>query len=180
MLNNIIELADNKLLILYITKKLKNPCSNAYITEIILNNNFMNYFLLQQYLNDLVENNYLILINSKNSDEFLYKLAPRGKKILDMFQNRISKFKIDCFKNYMSSINEKSKTITVDTNYSEDKNNNFKLNINFNKDNKSILNISMFVNSKTNLDSIIKRCNENPNQTYESIISLFQGIKNDT
>ena len=70
MLNNIIELADNKLLILYIIKKLKQPCTNTYITDIILNNNFLNYFLLQQYLNDLVESNYLIILKPKN--EILY------------------------------------------------------------------------------------------------------------
>lgn len=180
MLNNIIELADNKLLILYIIKKLKHPYSNAYITDIILNNNFMNYFLLQQYLNDLVENNYLLIINSKNQEEILYKLAPRGKKILEMFQSRISQFKIDCFKNYMNSIDEKSKSITVDTSYSEDKNNSFKLNMNFNKSNKSILNITLPIYSKEQLNSIIKHCKEDPKQTYENILSSLQHKKNDT
>lgn len=180
MLNNIIELADNKLLILYIIKKLKNPYSNAYITDIILNNNFMNYFLLQQYLNELVENNYLLIINSKNHDEVLYKLAPRGKKILEMFQSRISQFKIDCFKNYMNSIHEKSKSITIDTSYSEDKNNSFKLNMNFNKNNNSILNITLPIYSKDELNSIMKYCKENPEKIYTNILSSLKNEKNDT
>lgn len=171
MLNNIIELADNKLLILYIIKKLKQPCTNTYITDIILNNNFLNYFLLQQYLNDLVESNYLIILKPKN--EILYKLAPRGKKILEMFQNRISQFKIDCFNNYMASINQKNQTINVETNYSKIKPNSFMIELKFNKSEEQLLNLNLKVNSKEQLESIIKNCKDNPTNTYNLILSLL-------
>ncbi len=178
MLNNIIELADNKLLILYIVKKLKHPCTNTYITDIVLNNNFLNYFLLQQYLNDLVESNYLLLINSK--DKTLYKLAPRGKKILEMFQNRISQFKIDCFNNYMNSLEQKKQEITAQTSYSKIKPNNFLLEISFNKNDSELLNLKLSLNSKEELDSIIKNCKNNAGITYNLILSHLLDQKNDT
>lgn len=178
MLNNIIELADNKLLILYIIKKLKNPCSNTYITDIILSNNFLNYFILQQYLNDLVESNYLITLNSQN--EILYKLAPRGKKILEMFQNRISQFKIDCFNNYMSSLNQKTENLNIEFKHSKDKLNNFILDLSFNKNNDQLLKLNLKLDSKEQLDSIIKICNDNPSNIYNSILSLLTNQKNNT
>lgn len=175
MLNNIIELADNKLLILYIVKKLKHPCTNTYITDIILSNNFLNYFLLQEYLNDLVENNYLLIINSK--DETLYKLTPSGRKILEMFQNRISQFKIDCFNNYMNSIEQKKQEVTAKINYSKVKPNNFLLQISFNKDNSELLNLNLSLTSKEEMDSIIKNCKNNPDITYNLILSSLLNQK---
>ena len=178
MLNDIIELADNKLLILYIIKKLKHPCTNAYITDIVLNNNFFNYFLLQQYLNDLVESNYLIIIDSKN--ESLYKLAPRGKKILEMFQNRISQFKIDCFNSYMNTISKKEETFEIETNYSKLKSDNYVLELKFNKNEKEVLFLKLNLDSKENIESIIKNCNDNPKNLYNLLMSSLLNKKNDT
>jgi predicted transcriptional regulator len=54
------ELAENKLLLLYIINKINIPISNAYITEIVLENNLLNYFHLQQYLSELVASEFLI------------------------------------------------------------------------------------------------------------------------
>lgn len=178
MLNDIIELADNKLLILYIIKKLKHPCTNEYITDIVLNNNFFNYFLLQQYLNDLVESNYLIIISPKN--ETLYKLAPRGKKILEMFQNRISQFKIDCFNSYMNSLNKKEETLEAEISYSKLKSEDFLLEIKFNKNKNEILFIKLTLDSKENIEDIIKNCKENPKNIYNLITSSLLNKKNDT
>lgn len=175
MLNNIIELADNKLLILYIIKKLKAPCSNTYITDIILSNNFLNYFILQQYLIELVESNYLIMLNSKT--EPLYKLAPRGKKILEMFQNRISKFKIDCFNNYLSMLEKKNQTIDVNFKDSKTSNTHF-LEISFNQNNENLLTLNLKIKNKEEVNSIIKNCSLNPAQTYNSILSILNSSKN--
>ncbi|HBM81290.1 MAG TPA: DUF4364 domain-containing protein, partial [Clostridiaceae bacterium] len=46
------ELAESKLLILYLFKKINLPISNAIVTDIVLENNLLNYFQLQQYLSE--------------------------------------------------------------------------------------------------------------------------------
>lgn len=173
MLKDIIELADNKLLILYIIKKLKHPCSNTYITDIILNNNFLNYFLLQQYLSELVENNYLVIIHVKNEE--LYKLAPRGKKILEMFQNRISQFKIDCFNTYMDSLNKKNDVISSKVTSTINS-----LEIAFSKNNQSILNLILPSQSKEMTKIITENCNNNSEKIYNLILDFLTKQKNDT
>ncbi|NRT27469.1 putative transcriptional regulator [Clostridium beijerinckii] len=53
------ELAENKLLMLYVLKSIKNPISNTQLTEIILENNFINYFTFQQYLSELEESKFV-------------------------------------------------------------------------------------------------------------------------
>ena len=53
MYENSAELAENKLLVLYVIQSLKQPISKTQLTEIILENNFINYFTLQQYISEL-------------------------------------------------------------------------------------------------------------------------------
>lgn len=173
MIKDIIELADNKLLILYIVKKLKHPCSNNHITDIILSNNFLNYFLLQQYLIELVESNYLIIINFKNKE--LYKIAPLGKKVLEMFQNRISQFKIDCFNNYMSTLDKKNQVISSKVNVRANN-----VEITFSKNNKTILNLNLPNQSKDQIQLITQNCKDNPDHIYNLILSTITKQKNDT
>ena len=68
MYENSAELAENKLLVLYVIKSLKQPISNTQLTEIILENNFINYFTLQQYISELEYSNFVKYIekNEKN------------------------------------------------------------------------------------------------------------------
>ena len=53
MYENSAELAENKLLVLYVIKSLRQPISKTQLNEIILENNFINYFTLQQYISEL-------------------------------------------------------------------------------------------------------------------------------
>ena len=59
MYENSAELAENKLLVLYVTDSLKHPITNTQLTEIILENNFINYFTLQQYISELIASDFL-------------------------------------------------------------------------------------------------------------------------
>ena len=59
MFENSAELAENKLLVLYVINNLKYPITNAQLTEIILENNFINYFTLQQYISELITSKFL-------------------------------------------------------------------------------------------------------------------------
>ena len=81
------QLAENKLILLYIIESIGMPVSNLTITKLILENKFMNYFLLQQHLNELCESNFLSseLIDGKT----FYTITPNGKQTLGYFQSLI-------------------------------------------------------------------------------------------
>ncbi|MGE5613342.1 MAG: DUF4364 family protein [Bacillota bacterium] len=49
------EIVKNKLIIMYLLKKLDMPVSNAHITRLVLENRLMNYFMFQQCFNELCE-----------------------------------------------------------------------------------------------------------------------------
>jgi predicted transcriptional regulator len=109
-----IELAENKLLLLYIFNKLKNPVSNSYVTEIILGSNLLNYFHLQQYLGELVDSG--LLEYSKHEKRQMYSLSKKGKSVLDYFENRISSSKktiVDDFLANRKELDDKCTDITA-------------------------------------------------------------------
>lgn len=109
MFNDILELAENKLLLLYIFFKINIPISNSQITQIVLENNLINYFSLQQFLSELVESG---LINDIKKDrQHMLSITIKGKDALEFFSSRIPEKKrelIDGYikKNFQSIKNE--------------------------------------------------------------------------
>ena len=81
------ELAQNKLLLLYIIDKAEKPLTNEEITEFMLENNYMNYFLIQQYLSELTSSKFIEYVHE--DDKKIYKMLNKGKITLYYFQDRI-------------------------------------------------------------------------------------------
>ncbi|AST58657.1 DUF4364 family protein [Thermoanaerobacterium thermosaccharolyticum] len=77
------ELAENKLIILYILNRIDMPITGEQINRIISDNNLMNYFYLQQYLNELEESNFIKLKENK------YVLSEFGLNALKLFFKHI-------------------------------------------------------------------------------------------
>ncbi len=79
------EKAENKVLLLYFIKEIKIPVSNMQLTRVMPENRFMNYFLLQQGLHELISDR---LINSETRDNIdYYTISEQGEKMLEMFES---------------------------------------------------------------------------------------------
>ncbi len=90
------ELAENKLILLYIINNMEAPVSNLLITKVILENKLMNYIFLQQYLDELCEGKFLE--KTDQDDKKSYRISAAGKQGLDYFISLIPagiKFRID-------------------------------------------------------------------------------------
>ena len=83
MFENTAELAENKLLLLYILKSLKRPISNTQLTEIVLQNNLINYFTLQQYISELESSGFIQY--EKVDEKMLLLLSKKGENVLSFF-----------------------------------------------------------------------------------------------
>lgn len=92
------DLAESKLLLIYVFSKVNEPLSNLEITEIILKNNLMNYFSLQNYINDLIEAGLLKNISDDEKKKII--VTVEGLHVLSLFHMRIQtskKEKIDAY-----------------------------------------------------------------------------------
>ena len=81
------EIVENKLILLYLIEKINVPVSNLQITKLILENKYMNYFLLQQFLNELHESKFLETVPADGKS--LYKITPAGRQSLEYFPGLI-------------------------------------------------------------------------------------------
>lgn len=81
------ELAENKLILLYIIINLEAPVTNLLITKIILENKIMNYIFLQQYLDELCDGKFTDKLEVDG--KLCYKITPAGKQSLDFFLSLI-------------------------------------------------------------------------------------------
>lgn len=124
MYENSAELAENKLLVLYVMESLKSPITNTQLTEIILENNFINYFTLQQYISELVSSEFLRydMVNDKN----LIYITEKGSNVLSFFSDRISTMKKKIIDDYLlSMIDSIKKELTIHSDYTLGKDNAF-------------------------------------------------------
>ena len=170
MYENSIELAENKLLVLYVIKSLKQPISNSQLTEIILENNFINYFTLQQYISELESSKFVEYIE-KNQKK-LITITSRGENVLSIFNDRITPLKRDIINNYISSaIDNIKRELTISSDYTIEKNNYYVVNLKALEDESLLMDLKISVPSKKQATSLCTKWKENPSELYTKIIS---------
>ena len=151
MYENSAELAENKLLVLYVIKSLKQPISNTQLTEIILENNFINYFTLQQYISELEYSNFVKYIE-KNE-----------KKLISITDNYIS-----------ATIENIKKELTIYSDYTIDNNDSYIVNLRAFEDESLLIDLKVSVPSKKQANALCSKWKDDPSTIYTKIIqSLF-------
>lgn len=83
------QLAEKKLLLLYILEKFEMPMAPSQLTDFVLENDLMNYFMLQQFLSELQESEFVVTTEAEDQDFFV--ITDKGKNTLQYFINRLSR-----------------------------------------------------------------------------------------
>lgn len=116
MFEDSLELAENKLILIYIINKINCPLTKNQLTQIILENNLMNYFVLQQYICELISSG--IIKYSENKTDHSLLLTDKGVKVLTLFKNRIHSDKLKSLDEYLNkNYDNIRKRITVTADY---------------------------------------------------------------
>ncbi len=79
--------AVNKLIVLHILDKIEMPLTNTQITNIVLENNIINYFALQESLAELTQSDLVKL--EETEQKVTFQPSEIGLKTINMFQNKI-------------------------------------------------------------------------------------------
>ena len=114
-------LAENKVLILYILNNVKEALTNNNLYKIVLAVIDMNYFYFQQFLLDLIDNDYIM--HYQNEDITLYQITDKGKQTLELTEDilpGIIKLQVDMnLKGAMEEVSDESSIIAEYTPKSE-------------------------------------------------------------
>ncbi|HOO11951.1 MAG TPA: DUF4364 family protein [Bacillota bacterium] len=81
------ELAENKLLLLYILSEAGIPLSKNQVTQVVLENSLMNYFSMQQFLAELVQKGLVVCY--EDMGRHFYRIQRHGDEVLGLFLIRI-------------------------------------------------------------------------------------------
>jgi len=173
MADTISQLAENKLIILYLVEKMGIPLSNSEICQFSLEKNYMDYFSVQQYLAELVEVNWLDKHRDNNNTR--YTLTDEGEEIINYFIQHIS----EQAKNEISIyVQENSKRIRseyeVTANYFPEWNDEYLVKCGlFDSNGSNLMEISLAVATKDQARLICDNWKKGVSQLYGSILSTL-------
>jgi predicted transcriptional regulator len=163
------ELAENKLLLLYIFDKIKLPISNIQITQIILENNFINYFTLHQYISELISSNFLEYTGEDSKQRLI--ITEKGSKVLSMFGERLSKSKVDVIDKYLKTNQEKiKKEIAISADYTIEGTNNYIVNLKATENNAILIDLKINVPSNKQARELCSKWKNNSAEIYNNIM----------
>lgn len=172
MFEDTLELAENKLLLLYIFNKVQIPITNNQVTQIILENNFINYFTLQQYLSELVSSNFLKYKEDENKHRL--EITEKGKKVLVLFSNRISNNKINVLDEYLNKeINNIKREVTITSDYTIEHKDKFIVNLRAVENDITLLDLKITVDSNKQARDLCSKWKNNSSEIYSKILNLL-------
>ncbi|TJX13773.1 DUF4364 family protein [Tissierella creatinini] len=164
------EIAQNKLLILYIIKNIPLPLTNAQLTELILEKGFMNFFALQQYLIELNEGD-LIKVDDLTMN---YQLLQKGEDMLELFKGKIPERiiqELDIEFNHIEKAKVKETQVVGD--YYQKENQQYTVNLKLVENHETLFSLYFDVATEDQSKKITNIWKENTQSIYENILQLF-------
>lgn len=172
MFDNSLNLAEKKLLLLYIIDKIDLPISNIQLTEIVLENNFLNYFTLQEYIDELISSNLIIKVNQNDKDRLT--ISSKGKEVLSLFKNRLSDEDISKLTTYIDvKMNLIKKQSTISADYTIENGNSYVVSLSASENNIPLMEIKVTVASNKQARELCNKWKADPSDLYTKIIKVL-------
>ena len=161
----------NKLLILYIFKHMDVPVSNSQLTQMVMEIDLLNYFVFQQFMNELIENE---LIDSDDFKSGYYKINKKGVETLNYF---ISRIPLDIRKKIDSYIIDNKENILKETQIKstlkKKSANEFIVELSVLENESSLIDINLNLPSNKQAQLICDNWKKNAHSLYGEIIKLL-------
>ena len=170
------KLADNKLLILYILQKVNHPVSYKELLELVISISDMNYFDFHQFLQDLLEDKF-ILKHYQNNDEII-ELTEEGRNALDLTIDMlpgIIKLKVDS--NFKQTYNQIKDEFSVYAEYTPISETTFSVKCKIIENGETLFNLESIADSRNQAKQMVDNWNNNAEKIYPEILNIL--TKND-
>lgn len=166
------ELAESKVLILYILSKVNKPVTNSELLELIQSIEEMNYFYFQQFISDLKENRYLLEYEQEKKKFYAITISGREtvKLTIDMLPGSIKDKVDETLKNTMKEI-ENEESVYAD--FFPSKEDEFMICCGIRESNKKVFEVQIFSSSRENSLNIIENWKKNAGTIYPKIVEML-------
>jgi predicted transcriptional regulator len=166
------KIAQDKLKLLYIFNYIKIPLTNIEITNFILDNDILDYFTLQQLLNDLCDSKF-ILLQSRNGNEY-YGITETGTEALDMFGDKLPDYFIKQVEknfNNLKMVIKKHRELLG--HYYKRKEDEFIVSLQVMENESTIFSLSLNVPEEDLAKHICKKWDSNPEEIFSNILKTL-------
>lgn len=165
-------LAQNKLMILYLLKKMNMPVSLAHIQNFALSAEYMDYFALSGYLADMASKKQIQ--QTKENNQTCYNITMTGLEALSFFENMIDTAVKEHINEYVSANKPHLKDdLYVSGDYEEVGKDNYRVDLSFKENSETLININLSSLSKEQAKKI---CSNWKNNTSELYISTLKSL----
>ncbi|GAB6086811.1 DUF4364 family protein [Alkaliphilus crotonatoxidans] len=170
------QLAEKKLLLLYIFEKLEIPITHSQITDFVLENDLMNYFMFQQFFSELQESGFII---EEHKEQQQFIITDKGRNTLKYFINRLSREQLEKI-DHLLSIKKKQllKRAEVEADYVKLDENDVLVTLKVIERDTPLINISLNVANTKQAKIICQNWKENTQKIYSNLISMLIEEKN--
>ena len=166
-------LAENKLIILYLLHNADCVLSNLQILKLLYDFEGFNYYYFQHILSDLVEKKYII--SYKQEEEWLYQITPTGSEVLALTENMlpgIIKHKLDII--IRDLLHDVKTELTISAEYLPESDNKFMTKCKISEDHKTLFEVHVLCDSQTQAKKIAENWKKDSNKYYKEIINILE------
>ena len=167
-------LAESKILLLYILSKVGKPISHNEFLELVSSIVDMNYFYFQQFLLDLLEDNYISKYLQEDAE--IYEITPEGKNAIDLTIDIIPgilKLEVDSkFKENLDTIKDK---FSISAEYTPLSEREFSIRCKIVENNITIFDLQAHAGSREQAKKIVENWNNNATEIYPELLQLLIG-----
>jgi len=168
------EKAENKVLLLYFMNRVRIPVSNMQLTRIMLENRFINYFLLQHCIHEMQKDELIITETRENID--YYTPSAEGLKMLEMFIDLLPvglRARLDENIDAIRSVMRLETSIVAE--YTLENEDEYEVKCKILEDFKPLIDIRLSVGSREDARSICNNWKTHAKEIYPEVIAVLLG-----
>ena len=165
-------LAESKVLILYILKNINKAITNNALYKIILSVIDMNYFYYQQFLLDLIKNDFILTYEQEEQN--LYLITDKGVKTLELTEDilpGILKLQVDTnLKHTLENVNEEESIVAEYTPINE---NYYNVTCKIMENNECLFEVKTFAGSREQAKQIVENWKRHAGTMYPKLLEIL-------
>ena len=165
-------LAENKVLILYILNNVKKAITNNALYKIILSVLDMNYFYFQQFLLDLVKNDFILTYEQEGQN--LYLITEKGLRTLELTEDilpGILKLQVDTnLKHTLEDVNDEESIVAEYTPINE---NYYNVTCKIMENNECLFEVKTFAGSRDQAKQIVENWKRHAGTMYPTLLEIL-------
>lgn len=163
------ELLESKLIILYILDRMDMPVPELKLTEIILENKLMNYFMLKQYIDELAGDGHIKETSDKGKT--YYEITSSGSTTLGYFHTMLPEGIKSLILQKIGIAKKEAKDASkLFADYGEEMDGSYTVTCSAGEDDFSLINLKISVGSRNDAARICENWNRYASEIYVEIL----------